>query len=57
MMAAANDTYVSLAGIDTGELTVFNFVIRNLVPVTAGNIIGGSIFVGAAYWLGYRRFK
>lgn len=57
MMAAANDTYVSLVGIDTGELTVFNFVIRNLVPVTAGNIIGGSIFVGAAYWLGYRRFK
>lgn len=57
MMAAVNDTYVSLAGVDTGNLTVFNFVIRNLVPVTAGNIIGGSIFVGAAYWLGYRRFK
>ena len=22
----------------------------NLVPVTIGNIIGGAVFVGAAYW-------
>jgi nitrite transporter len=24
--------------------------LRNLVPVTLGNIIGGGIFVGALYW-------
>lgn len=24
--------------------------VRNLVPVTIGNIIGGAVFVGAAYW-------
>ncbi|MGN0702358.1 MAG: formate/nitrite transporter family protein [Lentihominibacter sp.] len=57
MMAALNDTYVSLSGVDTGHLTVFNFVIGNLFPVTAGNIIGGSLFVGVAYWLGYRKLK
>jgi formate/nitrite transporter len=28
--------------------------IGNLVPVTLGNIIGGSVFVGLAYWAGYR---
>lgn len=27
--------------------------IRNLIPVTLGNIIGGCIFVGIAYWLSY----
>lgn len=57
MMAASNDTYVTLAGVDAGNLTVFNFLIRNLVPVTAGNIIGGSLFVGVTYWLGYRKLK
>ena len=30
-----------------------SFLINNLVPVTLGNIVGGSIFVGIAYWLSY----
>jgi nitrite transporter NirC len=25
--------------------------LHNLIPVTAGNIVGGAIFVGGAYWL------
>lgn len=29
------------------------FVVKNLIPVTLGNIIGGSLFVGVAYWLSY----
>lgn len=32
-----------------------NFLIGNLVPVTIGNIIGGSIMVGAVYWFVYLR--
>ncbi len=24
--------------------------VRNLVPVTLGNVVGGAVFVGAAYW-------
>jgi formate/nitrite transporter len=28
---------------------------RNLLPVTIGNIIGGAVFVGLAYWLAYAR--
>ncbi|MCX5780271.1 MAG: formate/nitrite transporter family protein, partial [Firmicutes bacterium] len=37
-------------------LTVFSyktFALANLVPVTLGNIVGGSIFVGFAYYLLY----
>jgi len=31
-------------------VTVAGFV-HNMVPVTLGNIAGGAIFVGGAYWL------
>lgn len=37
------------------DLTVSSFVVDNLVPVTLGNIIGGGIFVGLAYWMIYLR--
>lgn len=30
-----------------------NYFLRNLLPVTLGNIIGGSVFVGLAYWFIY----
>jgi len=49
MLAAENADYVNLLGIDTSSLTMYGFLIRNLLPVTIGNIIGGSIFVGITY--------
>ncbi|MEX2524182.1 MAG: formate/nitrite transporter family protein [Gammaproteobacteria bacterium] len=33
----------------------FNDLLFNLVPVTIGNIIGGSIFVALVYWICYLR--
>jgi len=36
-------------------LTWNNFVFGNLLPVTIGNIIGGSLLVGAMYWFVYLR--
>lgn len=30
-------------------------LVHNMLPVTAGNIIGGSVFVALVYWLIYRR--
>ncbi|UPM56287.1 formate/nitrite transporter family protein [Gottfriedia acidiceleris] len=32
-------------------VTLAGMMISNLVPVTIGNIIGGSLFVGVAYWV------
>ncbi|MGL5047212.1 MAG: formate transporter FocA [Shewanella sp.] len=32
------------------DLTVVNFVLHNLIPVTLGNIVGGSVIVGLGYW-------
>lgn len=45
-------------GVDLAPLTVSNFIVNNLIPVTIGNIIGGSVFVGLAYWFVYlHRYK
>jgi formate transporter FocA len=42
---------------DFPDLTVGNVVFDNLLPVTLGNIIGGSLMVGLVYWLAYARPK
>ena len=38
-----------------GNLTVAGFIVKNLIPVTLGNIIGGSLLVGVIYWSVYLR--
>jgi formate transporter len=40
---------------DFSHLTLQNFLVANLLPVTIGNIIGGGIFIGLAYWFIYLR--
>jgi formate transporter len=40
---------------DFPALTWENFFIANLLPVTIGNIIGGSLMVAAVYWFVYLR--
>jgi formate/nitrite transporter len=40
---------------DYGNLTWGNFFTVNLLPVTIGNIIGGSVMVGVVYWMVYLR--
>lgn len=40
-------------GLDLANLTWKNFFLKNLYPVTVGNVIGGAIFVGLLYWVVY----
>ena len=40
---------------DLSHLTVWRFLLHNLLPVTIGNVIGGGILVGAVYWFAYSR--
>jgi len=47
-------TFFGKAG-EFSNLTLGNFFLKNLIPVTLGNIIGGAIFVGAMYWFIYLR--
>ncbi len=37
------------------DLNLYGFLVRNLLPVTIGNIIGGSVLVGLLYWFIYLR--
>lgn len=44
-----------LSTMDLSGLTWGGFIWKNLVPVTLGNIIGGTLFVGMGYWGAYLR--
>ena len=58
IFAAANETYASVA-MDTygytaaqlADLNWVNFLVKNLIPVTLGNIVGGMVFVGLPLYL------
>jgi len=34
-------------------ITWERFFVRNLIPVTLGNIVGGAVLVGLTYWFVY----
>jgi formate/nitrite transporter len=42
------------ASVDLSNLNTSGFI-NNLLPVTLGNIVGGSVFVGLIYWFIYLR--
>ena len=50
-----SDVAVAALAKSVADLTWANFLLRNLVPVTMGNIIGGAVMVGAIYWVIYLR--
>ncbi|WP_034446320.1 formate/nitrite transporter family protein [Butyrivibrio sp. AE2032] len=43
----------SIYGISAPSLSLLGYLVTNLIPVTLGNIIGGSLCVGAMYYLIY----
>ena len=47
--------FAASTGLDLSGLTWNTFLINNLLPVTIGNIIGGSVFVAAIYWMIFLR--
>ena len=55
LMASSNEEWVQLLGLDTTGLTWGNFFVKNLIPVTLGNIVGGGLFVGTFYWAANRK--
>ena len=57
LLIKTNDAWVgSTAGLpDLSNVTWSGFLFDNLLPVTLGNVIGGSVMVGAVYWFVYLR--
>jgi formate/nitrite transporter len=58
-IAAFDPAFVAARGMAAHAevLTWIGFLARNLVPVTIGNLIGGSLLVGAVYWFVYLRSR
>jgi formate/nitrite transporter FocA (FNT family) len=56
-VATFDPGFVTTRGLEPGAqaLTWIGFFGRNLLPVTIGNVIGGSVLVGAVYWFVYLR--
>lgn len=48
-------THIGVTSEQFSNLTISNFLIDNLIPVTIGNIIGGALLVGLVNWLMYLR--
>lgn len=50
--SVANMTLLGMGVFENTSMTAIGWAgyVKNLVPVTIGNVIGGAVFVGAAYW-------
>lgn len=53
--SVANMFFIPVAIFHGAEISWTSFLIDNLIPVTLGNIIGGGLFVGTAYWFVFDR--
>jgi len=58
LLLKRQDAVLTAVGTDSaqlGNLDVAHLLFANLLPVTAGNLVGGGLLVGAVYWFVYRR--
>ncbi|GAA0117085.1 formate/nitrite transporter family protein [Clostridium senegalense] len=57
LLAKGNPVYVEASHQTAEKLANLNVmgIIHNLIPVTIGNIIGGSILIGLTYWFIYKK--
>ena len=51
--SVANMFFIPAGMLYGANVTWAQFLLGNLVPVTLGNIVGGALFVGVAYWYIY----
>ena len=49
----ANMFFIPVAIFHGADITWADFIIKNLIPATLGNIVGGALFVGTAYWYAF----
>ncbi|HCP14383.1 MAG TPA: FdhC protein [Peptococcaceae bacterium] len=60
ILAKANPVWAEASGVAAevlAQLNWTNFFIRNLLPVTLGNVIGGGLMIGGIYWFCFLRQK
>ena len=55
LLAHFDPQFLAAHAVDARALTWGGFLLRNLLPVTIGNVIGGALLVGGVYWFVYLR--
>jgi formate/nitrite transporter len=58
ILAKANPLWAEASHVATEQLANLNwltFITKNLIPVTLGNIAGGSVMVGLLYWISLKK--
>ena len=58
ILAKQNHAWLAMSGVSEDQLaglTWLNFALKNLLPVTLGNIVGGAGMVGGLYWLALKK--
>jgi len=58
ILAKQNPGWVSMSQVSAEQLAGLNWVnffVKNLIPVTLGNIIGGTVMVWALFWFALRK--
>jgi formate/nitrite transporter len=58
IFAKTNTAWAAISGVPASRLNALNwgsFFVKNLFPVTLGNILGGAGMVGVLYWLGLKQ--
>jgi len=57
IFAKQNPLWQTMSGLSADQLANLNwvnFIVRNLIPVTLGNMVGGAGMVGMLYWIVYK---
>jgi formate/nitrite transporter FocA (FNT family) len=60
IIAKSNAAWVEASHVAQAQLDKLNwisFAVKNLLPVTLGNIVGGSGMVGLLYWVSLKKKK
>ena len=53
--SVANMYYLTAGALAGADRSAADIVLRDLLPVTVGNIIGGAVILGGGYWYMYRK--
>ncbi len=51
----ANMYFIPTAMLHGADISMYQFIVKNLIPVTLGNIVGGALFVGCVYGYLYNK--
>jgi formate/nitrite transporter len=60
ILAKQNPQWIAMSGLTAEQLASLNwgtFFTKNLIPVTLGNIVGGTVMVGTLFWVALRKKK